>query len=665
MEDKNQGKTPVSKTPKTTKPSVKKAADPEVKPAEKKVFGRPFQKKAEVKPEEVKPEEVKAEEIKPVETPEKEVKAEEPVSAAEVNPIPEKPAEVKPEEVKAEEIAPAKDEKKETKEQEIKSEKHKKDDVKEEKEGLAVAVPVPEKPEDELFSVISNDNETLEDFKSRKQQEKRLDEIKSKRERAEFEKERKEDNAERAEIRKRHKEKKLKNRGRMRFLKNFFIWLLGVIFGALPLIAAAVLVFVIPINTILSVAGVGDKSKEYVSDEIAAQTIFSAAKGIPNYTVGDIPVLDKAMNELVSTAGIGSYLSINTDAIKDAKIGNMFNDITKCIKIKDTALDGAGLSGLSLFKTVEVTDQTVDPSSSDFNAHLFYYLVSGVHGEDSAVYARAFKDDKTLVDALSGTPIGDITFYYPAVSSIDLSELLTIIGEEVMRMPAKEIVGQFTEIPEGSLLDDVLGDLTVRNMGSINADNVKFNTIIPYSGNQKVYDVIYSALKDSAYDTENPKPAKADIRMKDIKNMDVDGIRIDAIMTSSENPELFKILRDGLGLAADGSEDSLITVGSLSSLDVGEVKLSSVVSATDNSKMFEIIFSGITSSGDYVKPASKEEMKIDDLSHFNFADIVLINVLPKDDNEKLYDILSDVYGAANVDTVTVGQIGPPADAGFC
>ena len=94
------------------------------------------------------------------------------------------------------------------------------------------------------------------------------------------------------------KERRLKrgNRAlRFRGLKNFLFWLTGVISGFIIIIGLIFMaVYVVPTKTILGFGGINN-TDEYVSDEIVSKSIIKALTGIKDYSVGDIPFLEKTL----------------------------------------------------------------------------------------------------------------------------------------------------------------------------------------------------------------------------------------------------------------------------------------------------------------------------------------------------------------------------------
>ena len=100
----------------------------------------------------------------------------------------------------------------------------------------------------------------------------------------------------RRQRREEHKNRRNARVARGRFIKNLFIWLLGVIFIPVVLVVAS---FVIPLKTITGEDGT------YLSPELSNQSLFEVIKNVSTnigeYGFSDFPIVGKALTDLQNT----------------------------------------------------------------------------------------------------------------------------------------------------------------------------------------------------------------------------------------------------------------------------------------------------------------------------------------------------------------------------
>ena len=133
------------------------------------------------------------------------------------------------------------------------------------------------------------------------------------------------------------KTRRLIRRGRHRFIKNLFIWLLGVIF--IPTVLVATMMF-IPLSMFVGSDG------KVVSQDIAKDSLFNAtlkiAGGLNNYGVSDFPVIETTLNDLMKTkiidnTTVGDLVEIDNEKLNAIK----FNGSMRTGRCSDAATSTA------------------------------------------------------------------------------------------------------------------------------------------------------------------------------------------------------------------------------------------------------------------------------------------------------------------------------------
>lgn len=437
--------------------------------------------------------------------------------------------------------------------------------------------------------------------------------------------------SEKEKARERKKEKRIKRAlrsYRCRFLKNFFIWLWGVVSFVILFVAGiAILLGAIPVKSLLG----KDSDKAGV---VADESLLTAIMNINSYTFGDVPYAKKLIEDLndidiMDGKKLSDFVSIDTTNLEQVQIMQFFNQIDTKIKVVAT-LDGVvgidtmgDLGRLEIFSNWTEVTTVVDANAQDFNPAVYYYKVS------EGNYQRAFKDDKTLV-----APQGS-TLYYPALAYIPVLEAVDLIDERLGSEKLTDLITTLggADLTDNSMINKILGDKTISQVGEIT--DIELDSFFPEAENQDLYNILRAGAEI---------PAGEKVTINSLNGLDINKIKLSGfIEETAENESLFNILRSATS-TPDGEE---ITVGALSNIDVNNIVLSDVVEENaENENLFNILRSA-TSTPD------GEEITIGALSNVDIDNIVLSDVIKEDENsESLYKILRSGIGLDEGEEIT-------------
>ncbi len=485
----------------------------------------------------------------------------------------------------------------------------------------------------------------------------------------------------RKERRKQRRIKKALRSYRFRTLKNFLIWLIGLISsGIITVGVIALCLAVIPISTFT-----GGEKNEYVSEKVANNTLLNVIMNIQDYDMSDIPIVADSLEKMIKDAGIDEYVEIDTAKMKTLKFdANFTNELTSCIKVVATleslnALEMLGDIGkLNVFtewekiETIEGEESLmpeIDPDGNiakdpegnlKANPKMYYYKVEnggagggssyseGIEG-DNAVYERAFSDDGIRVLDL---PL-DADLYFPAVAKISILDAVQVLGESFGRV---QIVSLLENFGAGDLTDSMIGKVLegkrIRDMESISADGILLADVLNYDleneeNNEDSIKQIFDILIQAVDSEEELYPSNLTVGHL-TSGFDVDGIKLDVVLKEESNASLYKILRSAIGL----DETETVTLGSLSGLKPENIALESVLERNEsNAKLYEILDSA-------VEPKDKEKgITVGDLGSLNPDGIALDVVMKKVDNPDLYAILESAVTISDPSKgITIGDL---------
>ncbi len=392
-------------------------------------------------------------------------------------------------------------------------------------------------------------------------------------------------------------EKKLRHNARVarcRFLKNLFIWILGVLFIPTVIVVSTM---VIPLKFFTGSDG------KIVSQEFSDQSLFkvitTVSKDPSAYGIKDFPVIVDEVDDLLGNVA-GNLITVDRDKLLEVKFGSeMGEQIGKCFEITATLKNfgGAevlgGLGTLNVFTDWENAEKTVltvrtESNKSENWTKLYYYSL----GENK--YARAFDDN--------GNAVSDVTdsteLYYPALEDILITDMFDILGDTLDRVKVKSLLQSIGAYNEKFI--KILGEnTTVKGLASFDFDAVKLKEVV------------------------------------DIED-------------SGDNHKFWAILKQAAGVI----EDRDITIGDLSDgFEINDVLLSEVIKNdpldSNNQRLWEIINSAVT-------PEDAEiGITLNDLNyHFSVNNVNFDSVIPSSvaNSSK---VLKALYGK----DYTIGQIG--------
>ena len=438
------------------------------------------------------------------------------------------------------------------------------------------------------------------------------------------------------------KERRLKrgNRAlRFRGLKNFLFWLTGVVSGFIIIAGLIFLaVYVLPTKTILGYGGISD-TDEYVSDEIAEKSIVKALLGFSDYSVGDIPIIEKTLKDVVSSSGLENYITLDYEKLSSVKFSgngesNFAGDLQSCLTVTATieSIGGTEMLGdLAKLPVFSWEEAVANPSSENFEPRLYYYMVSG-DSVENGVFERAFTDEGDYVDGVDAST----TTYLASLDKISVAEVKDILSARFGTVKIASLISAFGGAGEGETINKIFKDTTLNGLNSFTFDDVDLADVIEEAGNEQLFKILRSAAGLGAEET---------ITIGSLSAIDFDNIYLADVIEEAGNEQLFKILRSAAGLGAAEP----ITIGSLSSLNFDNINLNDVIEETGNEKLYSILRSaaGLEASA---------PVTIADLSGLNFDNIYLTDVLEETGNEQLFKILRSAAGLADDARVTVNNL---------
>ena len=238
-----------------------------------------------------------------------------------------------------------------------------------------------------------------------------------------------------------------------------------------------------------------------------------------------LPIMDAISNvgAYINYLGINEVLnvlkmdrkSLVYKAFRDVKLGAFISSeggfsadmILKNICLNDleefTSLGDIGkLEFFRDYSLVEEQDRpevvgdriTENPEGSEdkftSNPKLYYLLVEGNHGEETAVYARAFNDDGQFLSHFykqeDGSYIGDTKgdnpdklfedfdkadLYYANLTYAPFADVLDLLGETIGRQTIPGLMKAFEiDLGENELISKLLGDYTIADFGKSEED---------------------------------------------------------------------------------------------------------------------------------------------------------------------------------------------------
>lgn len=463
----------------------------------------------------------------------------------------------------------------------------------------------------------------------------------------------------RKEIKEKVRQRKIKKAlrcYRLRPLKNFFMWLSGVLTSfAILLGAIFVGVKIVPIKTYM-----GEDTNEYVSDKIADKSILDALLGIKDYELTDVPVAAELVLSLVDELGISAYVELDEEKVKALQLTyddpnkTFMSEFQACIKVVAT-MDSIGLtemlgdmaklSAFSEWKEVNAGEITFDSNGNiakdgDNNLYnnpaQYYYLPKDV-GPGVAPYAvepanpandkdyrRAFDDEgnKLYHDGA--------TLYYAKLSAITIIEAVDLIDESFGRIEITELLNVGgAGVADGDMIYDLLEGKKISEVSTIGPETIFVYDILGGEKDSDMYQILSSALGGKAVE----EISFADFTSEDFK---IDSITLSTFLGEYDEENVMHKILDN---AVEGKDYSKVTIADLSSgLEIEGIPLTTILG--DASDLYDILIDCVEDEN----VVDADDLTIGHLSGgLTFDGIKLENFLGEyDENNVLHKILCDV-----------------------
>lgn len=421
---------------------------------------------------------------------------------------------------------------------------------------------------------------------------------------------------------------------RCRGLKNFGWWLFGFLTPTLVIgVAGAICVCVLPTNIFVG------KDGKYVDEETSKKTLLQILMNYQSYTVGNFPIIKEALKTTLSSSGLDKYLEINYDELEKTSLSTTdYKSIfDNCVEITAT-IDNLGVASslgafgnLSVMKENTEVTEAIDPTAEDFEPYMYYYI------DDNGKLKRAYKDDKTLVEAAAGKQL-----YYPALVKVPLDQIAKVIPTRIGQAEMLEVLGIFTNVESGSMLAKVFNGYTVKDMGSFDANNILLSDVLTYSeDNKAIFDILCAA---AVVGEGEEKPTHETVTIGHLNHIDINNVPLSTVIKpSTDNEKIYAILMDATG--KEKAED--VTIGDISKADLDGVKLSSLLKEEDNPKLAKILTSAVGAE-------KYDDVKLGSLKDFDTANIYIKDAVDLSDDLK--DILLKGCGVENYDDLTLGSL---------
>ncbi len=360
--------------------------------------------------------------------------------------------------------------------------------------------------------------------------------------------------------------KRLFRHSRCRFLKNCIIWFMGVLLLPLVIVVGTC---IIPMSTYMDLAGV-DTSE--VGD-VVKQPLVQALSSLDQIKVKDVPVLEKALNDVIDDIGLDGLVEFDLEALKDvALLGGDLSKITDCVKVTATLKvveekfnDNkpliTELENLGLFNEWEETEAP-DSSATEEDLKAYYY-------KDGSTYKKAYNGTERVAESLSKQ------LYFPALSEISVMELKDVILKSLDRIDIAEVLKSFSILEEGTIdtLKKVVNledgkklNLTVVNDALANPDNLNIGALLEFLDiEEALQTMIWGALqKDKGTET---------LTLGDISNLEAIDL-IPVLEYVEADADTITLLKDIVGLQGDEvltPEKLIDKFDNIESLDLGRV----------------------------------------------------------------------------------------------
>lgn len=444
-------------------------------------------------------------------------------------------------------------------------------------------------------------------------------------------------------------------RNHLRGLKNFIWWLSGVLSSfVLVAVIAFIAVGVVPIGNYL-----GKNKDEMVSESVSEKTFLDVFKTIDQYKVSDFKILQTAIDELIAGGGIDEFVTIDNEKLGELQFvyseesgKTIGSEIQNCIRISKN-LFGDDIIKMGMFEhsAVPEEEEPTDPAA-DFNPKLYYYVSSGSVAEGTAVYSRAYDDEKNRVaDSVSKT------LYYVALDYLPFGEMKDLIGERIGVLKLTDILTAFGNDMTDSTIGEIFGDTKVNSIATFDINSVKLNVLLP--NKDEAGNPVNTDLYEFLCDVIEPNPEREEDVVTS-ENMTIgdltgetgtfktDNLDIVTVLgeETSSNAMFYSVLRDFTGVATNAE----IKISALKNANVNNIHLTTVLkNDSSNAKLYSILQDLIDKTA--------ENITISDLAGLDTDELHLTRVIEETAaTEQLYSIIREATGKTNNSDITISSL---------
>jgi len=232
-------------------------------------------------------------------------------------------------------------------------------------------------------------------------------------------------------------------------------------------------------------------------------------------------------------------------------------------------------------------------------------------------------------------------------------ELYDVILSAKKEMPEKQDGESQTDYD--SRVKDKAENLTISSLSGLKPQDIKLTVVLEETDNEQLYEILLSVLNITD-DANNiiTNPVATDIKIAHLKGFNAGKIKLSTVLElpseNSKNETIYKILSEATGQV----DYSKITVADLNGaesggFDINNVKLSSVLRPEKDEKLYEVL------AEIYPDIDVKKELTIAELSDFDVSGVKLKTVLPQDANPEIYKVFGDALNLEGVEGKTTAE----------
>lgn len=451
------------------------------------------------------------------------------------------------------------------------------------------------------------------------------------------------------------KNKRHRRVARSRWLKNLMWWIFGAFSGVLVLFGTiAIVALALPIKDVARLAGVEEESlNSYISADLTNKSIPNFIKGISEYKVSQLPVVESALDGIVDSSVL-KYKNVESvaEGSDEAKTGEYLYKKTIYKPAYDA--DGNFVEGVTdgtikyeKEQQFVIVTETVSVGSNEAKSGSHYYLDK----EDTWGYIKAFDVNGNYVEGVNA----DTVLYvqedkYVLRTPSDSSDKTKFFYKEFTFESAFDSNGLYVEGVGANTtlykLDNIF-ESTVTDAFSMVPDRLTTTHFIDLFealglGNFADEDsIIYDLLAGRSLD---------DLSSINI-NDEINNLKIYKLLGfyGEDTASLYDLMCDAVGLSnaeADYKELALIKLSD-GSFNIDNVRLVTVVDMEESEEMLNIILDAVNydlaEKGEPLKTV--EQLRFGDIEYINRNHIKVSTLLPAPSaelpnrNKNLYDML--------------------------